>query len=285
MSGRSVSDSTISTTASSHATSMTARTASTPQEVTEEYFTENTAWSIASTSRGQSLQALVPRTPAEEARAPVVAQQGQTYLRSHVDTWIGGLLSFMLEFKPIGEDHIRIWAAIYLAAERRRRLMLFITARTRESNGFTSKVRRDAISLFGADEADVDDAIMSIMDYESDDELAEDEIVMVSEGWLPTPTSIRRVRPPSRPRPPPAPSTMHTTLLVIHHRHPRFRRPPTPRARWSRASRDCLPKGGAPRKKLTLMRVTQNTKNAKNHTKTEKQRPSRPQNGGAKADS
>jgi len=44
-------------------------------------------------------------------------------------------------------------------------------------------------------------------------------------------------------------------------------------------------KGGAPRKKLTLMRVTQDTKNAKNHTKTGVQRPSRPQNGGAKADS
>jgi len=44
-------------------------------------------------------------------------------------------------------------------------------------------------------------------------------------------------------------------------------------------------KGGAPRKKLTLMRVTPDTKNAKNHTKTKEQRPSRPQNEGAKADS
>lgn len=228
MSGRSVSDSTIST----HATATTNRTAATtPQEVTEDYFTEPTAWSIRSTSRGQSLEALVPRTPSEEARAPVVAQQGQTYLRSHVDTWVGGLLSFLLEFKPLGEDHIRIWAAIYLAAERRRRLMLFITARARETGGFTTAVRRDAISLFGADEADVDDAIMSIMDYESDDELAEDEIVMVSQRVeapcraMPTSTPNQR-RPADANRSPPCASV---------------RRPPTRRARWSHASRGCLP--------------------------------------------
>ena len=44
-------------------------------------------------------------------------------------------------------------------------------------------------------------------------------------------------------------------------------------------------KGGAPRKKLTLMRVTPDTKNAKNHTKTKPQRPSRPPNEAPKADS
>ena len=44
-------------------------------------------------------------------------------------------------------------------------------------------------------------------------------------------------------------------------------------------------KGGAPRKKLTLMRVTPDTKNAKNHTKMRAQRPSRPPNEGPKADS
>ena len=44
-------------------------------------------------------------------------------------------------------------------------------------------------------------------------------------------------------------------------------------------------KGGAPRKKLTLMRVTQDNKNAKKHTKTTPQRPSRPPNDPPKADS